>query len=175
MTHAQQFLLIWSHHSTIIWMEWTNTSSSHWRWKRTTHSYSWISGCTTIPDGSILTSVYTKPTHTDCYLDFSSHHPLEHKRSVVITLFSRANSLTSTMLQRMGEESHISKKLKINRYPQCFICKQQGDKRTSKPDEPRREPKASTIHCGHHRNQSPSATSTLSTHVWMHAQYRSSS
>ena len=95
------------------------------------------------PDGSILTSVYRKPTHTDRYLDFSSHHPLEHKRSVVTTLFSRANSLTSTMLQRMDEESHLSRKLKTNGYPQRFIRKQQGDKRTSKPDEPRKEPKAS--------------------------------
>ena len=47
------------------------------------------------------------------------------------------------MLQRMDEESHLSRKLKTNGYPQRFIRKQQGDKKTSKPDEPRKEPKAS--------------------------------
>ena len=53
-------------------------------------------------DRSIHTTLYRKPTHTDCYLDLDfSHHPLEHERSVVTTLFSHANSLMSMMLQRM--------------------------------------------------------------------------
>ena len=34
------------------------------------------------PDGSIQTSVYTKGTHTDHYLDYDYHHPLSHKKSV---------------------------------------------------------------------------------------------
>jgi len=48
------------------------------------------------PDGSIQTSVYRKGTHTDYYLDYNSHHPLSHKKSVVSTLMNRAHTLLPT-------------------------------------------------------------------------------
>ena len=34
-------------------------------------------------DGSVTTSVYRKPTHTNQYLPSDSHHPVAHKASVV--------------------------------------------------------------------------------------------
>ena len=46
-------------------------------------------------DGSLSTSVYRKPTHTDQYLQFSSHLPLIHKLGVIRTLEHRANTLIS--------------------------------------------------------------------------------
>ena len=38
-------------------------------------------------DGKLATVVYRKPTHTDKYLSFNSHHPRSHKKYVVTTLF----------------------------------------------------------------------------------------
>ena len=46
-------------------------------------------------DGSLSTSVYRKPTHTDLYLQWESHHPLSSKYSVIRTLQSRANTICS--------------------------------------------------------------------------------
>ena len=37
-------------------------------------------------DSSVGTSLYRKPTHTDNYLDFRSHHPIQHRTGVVRTL-----------------------------------------------------------------------------------------
>ena len=49
-------------------------------------------------DGSLRTSVYRKGTHTDRYLDYNSHHPLSHKKSVASTLINRAHTHSSTPL-----------------------------------------------------------------------------
>ena len=75
------------------------------------------------PDGSISTSVYRKPTHTDRYLDFRSHHPLGHKVSVVRTLFSRADRLSSSSVSVSVEEQHITSALRMNGYPDTFISR----------------------------------------------------
>ena len=72
-------------------------------------------------DGSISTSVYRKPTHTDQYLDFSSHHPLSHKAAVVKTLFTRSQALTSCAVGMREEQLKILKVLKLNHYPGSFV------------------------------------------------------
>ena len=40
------------------------------------------------PDNSLLTSAYRKPTHTDLYLQWDSHHHLSAKYSVINTLMT---------------------------------------------------------------------------------------
>ena len=46
--------------------------------------------------GNFDTGVYRKPTHSDKYLAFDSHHPICHKMSVRKTLFMRAEYLPSS-------------------------------------------------------------------------------
>ena len=48
-------------------------------------------------------------------------HPQSHKQSVVRTLFSRAESLSSCPSLKSIEELHVSKALQDNGYPERFI------------------------------------------------------
>ena len=93
------------------------------------------------PDGSVRTSVYWKPTHTDQYLQFSSHHPLSHKMAVVRTLFVRAGSLSTSLVERSMEERHIVDALGSNAYPVRFIrraVKSRGRTHQDTNDSPER-------------------------------------
>ena len=54
-------------------------------------------------DWSVKISVYRKPTHTDQYLAFESHHPLEHKLSVIKTLFHRAETVVTDPADQVSE------------------------------------------------------------------------
>ena len=50
---------------------------------------------------------YTERRHTDQYLHFSSHHPLQHKLSVVRTLLDRSSQIVTEEEDREREEHHI--------------------------------------------------------------------
>ena len=71
--------------------------------------------------GSLSTSVYWKPTHTDRYLDFALHHLPMLKAAVVKALFSSAKALSSCAVRLHDECSHINKALSANHYPREFI------------------------------------------------------
>ena len=73
-------------------------------------------------DGSLDVTVYRKPTHTDRYLDFQSHHPSHVKRGLFRCLYDRARSITTRQVNLQTEECHLSKVLKQNGYPSTFIC-----------------------------------------------------
>jgi len=46
-------------------------------------------------DGSMKLLVYKKKSHTDQYLNFSSHHPLNHKLAVIRTLLEKCYSIVT--------------------------------------------------------------------------------
>ena len=68
-------------------------------------------------DGSLNIEVYRKPTHTDQYLMFDSHHPLEHKLGVIRTLKHRADRVATKTEGKLKEHSHIKEALKTCGFP----------------------------------------------------------
>ena len=66
--------------------------------------------------GSLSFQVYRKPTHTNQFLNFSSHHPLQHKLGVVRTLVDRTNAIVTKEDERLHEISGIRKSLAICGY-----------------------------------------------------------
>ena len=77
-------------------------------------------------DGSIDIIVYRKPTHTDRYLQFSSHHPHQVKLGIASCLFYRARTIAQGN-NIVTEEEHLRRVLAGNGYPETLI------KRASKP------------------------------------------
>jgi hypothetical protein len=72
-------------------------------------------------DGKVETDVYRKPTHTDKYLSYDSHHPVGHKRSITKTLLQRAESLPWNSDSQANEREYVLNVLGGNDYPKCFL------------------------------------------------------
>ena len=89
-------------------------------------------------NGKITIEVYRKPTHTDGYLDFNSHHEKNHKISTASTLLNHACNLPSTSDTKSKEVKHISDALKANGYPQSIISNILKKKRATKHFPPQR-------------------------------------
>ena len=68
-------------------------------------------------DGSLLTMVFQKSTHTDRYLVFKSHHPLAHKVAVARTLLNRAERICTDLSDTEKEKEYVAKALQNNGYP----------------------------------------------------------
>ena len=73
------------------------------------------------PDNSLTTLVYRKPTHTDLYLQWNSHHHLSAKYSVINTLRHRARTVCSNHHLLEEEEEDLNKALSNCRYPICAL------------------------------------------------------
>ena len=61
---------------------------------------------------SLITSVYRKPTHTDLYLQWDSHHHLAAKFSVINTLKHRVETVCSNNQLLKEEDDHLGIALK---------------------------------------------------------------
>ena len=59
------------------------------------------------PQGELTKEVYQKPTHTNRYVPFSSHHPVSMMSSVVACLANRAIRVSSSQAGRGAELGHI--------------------------------------------------------------------
>ena len=68
-------------------------------------------------DGSLSTSVFRKPTHTDFYLQWDNHHTISPKYSVAGTLYHRAKTISSDPQLQKKEEDHLCQALWKCRYP----------------------------------------------------------
>ena len=58
-------------------------------------------------DGSLTTTVYRNPTHTDLYMQWDSHHAISSKDSVIGTLHHRANTICSSPELLQQEKEHL--------------------------------------------------------------------
>ena len=79
-------------------------------------------------NGAVAVDVYRKPTHTDRYLDFNSHHDNQHKISTASTLLHRALNLPNSSEGKKRELDHVHTALKSNGYPSKFIQNIQAKK-----------------------------------------------
>ena len=74
-------------------------------------------------DGSLSITVYRKPTHTDQYLQWDSHHHLSAKFSVIQTLSHRASTVCSNPGLLQKEKQHLRKALTKCNYPKWALDK----------------------------------------------------
>ena len=59
------------------------------------------------PDGTLITTVYRKPAHTDQYLHCDSHHSITNKYSIYNTLSNRTQCVCSNQQLLKQENQHI--------------------------------------------------------------------
>ena len=71
-------------------------------------------------EGRLTTSVCRKPTHTDQYLSYDSHHPQSVKRGAVKCLSDRSKNISTKPSNISEEKNHSSSVLVSIVYP-CSI------------------------------------------------------
>ena len=85
-------------------------------------------------DGTFTTKVYRKPTHTDLYLQWDSHHNLAANYSVINTLTHRARAICSTSQLLTSELQHLERVRNVMQISQVGH-KQKSSKKQQHPTE----------------------------------------
>ena len=123
---------------------------------------------TPLADNSLSFQVYRKPTHTDQYLQWESHHSLSSKYSVIGTLTHRAK-VVCTILELLKDElKHLREALGKCKYPNWAISRVQNkvinsnreDTSTSNNNNSTNEENSGSIN---NNNSSNTGTSTRTT------------
>ena len=83
-------------------------------------------------DGTLTSRVYRKPTHTDQYLQWDSHHNLAYKYSVINTLTHRAKAVCSNSQLLKEELKHLERALTQCKYPRWAFQKILRDQESKK-------------------------------------------
>ena len=97
-------------------------------------------------DGLLTTTVYRKPTHTDQYLAYDSHHPQSVKpRGIVKCLYDRAEHLMTKSSVISEEKKYLSSVLVSNGYPYLFVRKLAKTTRVTANKEPAQEFKSTAV------------------------------
>ncbi|BHF82479.1 hypothetical protein SprV_0802561700 [Sparganum proliferum] len=71
--------------------------------------------------GGLKTKLFRKATNTMQVLNFSSNHPISHKRSCVRTLYRRVETHCSEPEDKIAELQYLRRVFKANGYPRNFV------------------------------------------------------
>ena len=69
-------------------------------------------------------TIYHKPTHTNCYLQFTSQHPRHHKLSLACSVSNRLNTHITDHTDYCVQSSLVKQTLELNEYPRLYFCGQ---------------------------------------------------
>ncbi len=84
-------------------------------------------------DVSLKFKVYHKNTHTDYYLQFTSHQPLKHKLGVIQTLTHRVEVLVTVEKDKEEDRPHLRKVPSASCYNKWVWDIQDSKKKTPHP------------------------------------------
>ena len=90
-------------------------------------------------EGRLNTTVYRKPTHTDQYLHWDSHHAITSKHSVIGTLYHRARTVCSSpnqLAERRETPVQIPEKMQV---PKLGIKQSEAKEPNISPEEKQRK------------------------------------